>query len=77
MERKAHLRPELQPTSLHPRLARALINLTGIRKGILLEPFCGAGGILLEAGLMGIKTVGYDIDKIVLKKCKINLNFYT
>jgi len=75
-ERKPHLRPELSPISLDPRLARCLINLTGIGKGIILDPFCGIGGILIEAGLMNLKPIGYDIDKITLQKCKINLTFY-
>ncbi len=75
-ERRSHLRPAPHPTSLHPRLARALINITGIKKGQLLDPFCGAGGILIEAGLMGLKPVGYDLDKIMLKRAKINLDHY-
>lgn len=75
--RKAHLRPEPHPTSMHPRLARAVVNLTGISKGeTLLDPMCGSGGILIEAGLMGIKTIGYDIDKVVLRKAEINLKNY-
>ncbi|MBN1502136.1 methyltransferase domain-containing protein [Candidatus Woesearchaeota archaeon] len=76
LKRKAHLRPELLPTSLNPRLARACINLTGIMKGVLLDPFCGSGGILIEAALMGYKVIGYDISDYILKKCKTNLEFY-
>lgn len=75
-KRKPHLRPELSPTSLDPRLARCLINLTGIKKGIILDPFCGTGGLLIEAGLSKLKPIGYDIDKITFKKCKINLDYY-
>jgi len=66
-KRKPHLRPELHPSSLNPRLARALINLTGIEKDKLLDPFCGSGGILIEAGLIKLKPIGYDTDKIMLK----------
>ena len=73
LNRKAHLRPELHPTSLHPRLARACINLTGLTKGKLLDPFCGSGGILMEAGLMGFNVIGYDIDKAQIDRAKINL----
>src|SRR3989344_1947726 len=52
--RKSHNRPFPHPSSLHPKVARALINLTGIKKNeILLDPFCGTGGFLLESGLMG------------------------
>ncbi len=75
-ERKAHLRPKLVPVSLDPRLARALVNLTGIRKGKLLDPFCGTGGILIETGLIGIKPVGIDINPWMVKSTNENLKFY-
>jgi tRNA (guanine10-N2)-dimethyltransferase len=76
LKRKAHLRPELHPTSLNPKLARAAINLTGKAKGTLLDPFCGSGGILIEAGLMGFEVTGFDIDRIMVKRSKINLEYY-
>ncbi len=75
-ERKPHLRPALHPSSLNPKLAKACINLTGIERGKLFDPFCGTGGILIEAGLMNLKPIGYDIDKIMVKKAKINLKYY-
>jgi len=75
-KRKAHLRPGLLPISMHPRLARAVVNLTGIKKGkILYDAFCGTGGIMIEAGLMGMKTVGYDIYDKALKCAKENLDY--
>jgi tRNA (guanine10-N2)-dimethyltransferase len=73
-ERKAHKRPEPHPTSLHPRLARALVNLVNSRE--ILDPFCGSGGILIEAGLLGLKIKGYDLDRIMLNRAKINLEYY-
>ncbi len=76
LKRKAHLRPSLHPTSMHPGLARTLINLTGLEKGLILDPFCGSGGILLEAGLMGFKTIGYDIDEEQINRAKKNINHY-
>jgi tRNA (guanine10-N2)-dimethyltransferase len=75
-ERKPHLKPELHPTSLSPKLAKALINLSGIRKGMLLDPFCGSGGIMVEAGLIGLNPVGFDIDRYILGKAKKNLEHY-
>ena len=75
-ERRAHLRPELHPSSLHPKLAKALVNLTGIKKGTLVDPFCGTGGILIEAGLMGFKAVGYDADEKMIVKANKNLEHY-
>ncbi len=75
--RKSHLRPFPHPSSLHPKVARALVNITGIKENeILLDPFCGTGGFLIEAGLMGIKTIGYDINKIMINGCSENLRYY-
>lgn len=76
-ERKAHLRPELHPSSLDPRLARACINIaSGTGRKRILDPFCGSGGILIEAGLMGHRIRGYDIDEIMMRRATINLDFY-
>lgn len=75
--RKAHLRPFQHPSSLHPKLARALVNITGIKEnGALLDPFCGTGGFLIEAGLMGIKTIGYDISRNMTNGCRENLKYF-
>lgn len=76
LSRKAHKRPSLHPTALDPRLARACINLAAKPNGNLLDPFCGSGGILIEAGFMGYQTFGYDIDKNMLKRAKTNLDHY-
>ena len=35
-----------------------------------------AGGFLIEAGLMSIKTIGYDIDKIMINGCNQNLEYF-
>ena len=75
-ERMPHKRPAMHPSSLHPRLARAVINLTGIKRGAVLDPFCGTGGILIEAGLIGLKPIGYDIDKAMIKRAEANLKHY-
>jgi len=75
--RRSHQRPHNQPTSMNPKIARACVNLSGIRVGdTLVDPFCGAGGIMLEAGLMRFSTRGYDIDKDILVKCERNLDHY-
>jgi len=42
----------------------------------VLDPFCGSGGILIEAGLMGAHAIGYDIDKKMMKMAKTNLRHY-
>lgn len=72
-ERRAHLLPEGHPSMTHPRLARAMVNISGAKKEVY-DPFCGAGGILIEGGLCGLKVFGSDIDRIMLSRAEINLD---
>ena len=74
-ERRPDKRPGFHPSTLKPKLALALVNLCSAKKRVL-DPFCGIGGILIEAGLIGLKVVGYDIDPRMMKKAKLNLDFY-
>jgi len=77
MGRRPHLRKGFHPTSMHPKLARALVNLSRIKKDqTLLDPFCGTGGILIEAGLLGYKLKGNDIDERMIELTKKNLEQY-
>jgi tRNA (guanine10-N2)-dimethyltransferase len=73
--RKAHHRPFFRPISLHPRVSRAIVNLTKARKEIL-DPFMGAGGILMEAGLIGLKVYGVDIKPEMVEGAEMNLRHY-
>jgi tRNA (guanine10-N2)-dimethyltransferase len=62
------------PISLHPRLARALVNLSRVsRGGRLHDPFCGTGGILIEAALMGSVTSGSDIQEAMVSRTEEEL----
>lgn len=75
--RKVAERPFFSPISLHPRFARALINLTRARRGdLVLDPFCGTGGIVLEAALMGMRALGSDIDREMVEGCRRNLEHF-
>ncbi len=71
--RKTHNRKSPHPSSMHPKLCRWFVNRTGIRKGVLIDPFCGSGGILIEAALMGFDVEGYDIDPPMIDRAKDNL----
>ena len=60
-DRQPGERPFFQPGSMDPKLARALANIAGARPGAtVLDPMCGTGGILLEAGLVGADVLGMD-----------------
>jgi putative methyltransferase (TIGR01177 family) len=55
-------RPYFHNVALEPRLSRVMVNLTMVKEnGVLLDPFCGTGSILLEAADMNIRTIGCDI----------------
>lgn len=75
--RRVALRPFSQPISLHPRLARVLVNLAEVPRGQpLADPFCGTGGILLEAGLVGARPLGLDIRQEAVEGTKRTLDAF-
>ncbi|MGC9330008.1 MAG: TRM11 family SAM-dependent methyltransferase, partial [Candidatus Hinthialibacter sp.] len=58
---------------LPPKLARILINLVRTKTtATLLDPFCGSGGIVTEAGLMGLQAVGFDKSEKAVEDTKRN-----
>ena len=74
---KPHKRPFFYPGSMNPKLARCMVNLSRVKEGeLLLDPFCGTGGILIEAGLIGCKLVGSDIYWKMQNGTAINLDYY-
>ncbi|MFB6115989.1 MAG: methyltransferase domain-containing protein [Candidatus Nanosalina sp.] len=75
--RRNQYRPFSSPVSLDPVLARVLVNLSGAEPGeTVLDPFCGTGGILIEAGLCGCRVKGLDIKEEMRKGCRDNLEEY-
>jgi len=62
------------PGVMMPRMARALVNLTLVARGeLLLDPFCGTGGTLLEAEMIGVRAVGSDFDPAMVIGSRKNL----
>lgn len=60
---------------LPPKLARIMVNLTGLEpyQKTLLDPFCGSGTVLMEAGLAGYtKVIGGDINAQAIGDTKAN-----
>ncbi len=56
-------RDHFSPVGMHPRRAASLLHLARVPQGgTVLDPFCGTGGIVLEAALDGCHAVGSDID---------------
>ncbi|WP_020222498.1 methyltransferase domain-containing protein, partial [Halarchaeum acidiphilum] len=75
--RKPTDRPFFQPGSMDPLLARACVNLAGVdRHATLLDPMCGTGGVLIEAGLVGADVVGNDAQEKMVRGSRENLDRY-
>ncbi len=77
---ESHVTPNLpkklvkHPHEIDMKLARCMVNLSGLKEGeTLCDPFCGTGTILLQAESMGIHSIGIDFDKIMCKITKKNL----
>ncbi|MCF7846057.1 MAG: methyltransferase domain-containing protein [Candidatus Peribacteraceae bacterium] len=60
---------------LPPKLAQMLVNLaTRDSKNLkVYDPFCGSGGVLAEAALLGHEIIGSDVDPRMLDFSKKNL----
>ena len=72
--RKPGDRPFFQPGSMDPILARALANVAGARPGAtVLDPMCGTGGLLVEAGLVGARAIGLDAQAKMVTGARENL----
>ncbi len=75
--RRPRKRPVFHPSTMPPKLARCLVNLARPpRGGILLDPFCGVGGILLEAATIDCNAVGADADPKMVRGARANLKHY-
>lgn len=67
-------RPFFQPGSMDPLLARAVGNLARIEPGdLVLDPMCGTGGLLIEAGLLGGRPIGIDAQAKMVRGTRENL----
>ncbi len=71
-------RPRIDSKSgmMPPKLAKIMLNLADNR-GIILDPFCGSGTILLMAGELRFeKIIGTDISKKAVQDSIENLKWY-
>jgi len=69
-------RPFFKPISLEPRLAKLLISLAHrevINPQIMIDPFCGTGGIAIEALIQGMDVFASDLDPTMVYGTKKNL----
>jgi tRNA (guanine10-N2)-dimethyltransferase len=67
-------RPFFQPGSMDPLDARWAVNVAGGGEGTrIVDPMCGTGGFLIEAGLVGSDVVGLDAQWKMTRGARENL----
>ncbi len=63
---------------LPPKLSQIMINLSQpTPKTMIVDPFCGSGGLLLEASLMGLTSQGSDVAEAMIECTKTNASWLT
>ena len=69
--------PFFHPAVMSTKLARCMVNLSRAKPGrILIDPFCGTGSQLIEAGLMGCEIIGADLDLKMVRGTLQNLRSF-
>ena len=59
------------------KLARCMVNLAQPKTGnLVLDPFCGTASILIEAGLMGCRVLGLDVQRQMVEGSIQNLLYH-
>lgn len=76
-KRRPSARPAFHPSTMVPKLARCMVNLSRAVAGeLVLDPFCGVGGILLEAAFIGCKVIGGDVVPQMVRGALKNLRHF-
>lgn len=77
MERRPRKRPFFHPSAMPSKLARCMVNLAQPKAGeLVLDPFCGTASMLIEAGLIGCKVIGFDAQRRMIRGSLRNLVYY-
>jgi tRNA (guanine10-N2)-dimethyltransferase len=62
------------PGVMMPRMARSIVNISLVAEGeLFLDPFCGTGGVLIEAGMIGATSTGSDMDVFMVRGTRRNI----
>jgi tRNA G10 N-methylase Trm11 len=62
----------MYPARMIPQIARKLIDkFTFSNEDVVLDPFCGSGGVLVEAMLKGNTSIGVDINPLAILIAKV------
>jgi tRNA (guanine10-N2)-dimethyltransferase len=77
VERRPTKKPFFHPSAMQAKLARCMVNLAKSGAGeLVFDPFCGTGGMLVEASLIGCRVLGSDIKRKMAKGTFRNLAYF-
>jgi len=77
VERRPRKRPFFHPSAMPAKLARCMVNLAQPKAGeLVLDPFCGTASLLIEAGLIGCRVIGFDAQRRMVRGSLRNLVYY-
>ncbi len=60
------------PARMHPETASRLVHAFAPERGVVLDPFCGSGTVLVEAMIGGRRATGTDLNPLAVRlaRCK-------
>jgi tRNA (guanine10-N2)-dimethyltransferase len=77
VERRPRKKPFFHPSAMQAKLARCMVNLARPKSGdLVLDPFCGTGGMLIEAALIGCRILAMDIQLRMVKGALKNFTHF-
>jgi tRNA (guanine10-N2)-dimethyltransferase len=77
VERGPRKKPFFHPSAMQAKLARCMVNLAEPKVGdLVFDPFCGTGGMLIEASLVGCRVLGLDVKRWMARGALRNLKHF-
>lgn len=59
------------PARMHPAIARVLVSEVTGEGGVVFDPFCGSGTVLVEAVAGGRRSLGVDLNPIAVRVAEV------
>jgi tRNA (guanine10-N2)-dimethyltransferase len=76
-ERRPRKKPFFHPSAMPSKLARCMVNLARAKSGeLMLDPFCGTGSAMIEAGFVGCRVLGFDVQRRMAEGTRRNLEHF-
>ena len=74
VDRRPRKKPFFHPSAMQAKLARCMVNLAKPKPGeLVFDPFCGTGGMLIEAAVIDCRVLGLDIQRRMARGTLRNL----